>query len=70
MVDIIKLKIQNRIIFKNKHFIQSIFYKLIHFKKANLVKYKNNKKSLKIRNIKANMKIKQTESDIQFIQKP
>lgn len=58
MIDVIKIKFQNKITSKDKNFIYSIINRLIHFKKANLLWYKNVKKSLKTDNIEASTKIK------------
>lgn len=69
MVDIVKLKFLNRIISKNKYFIQSAIYKLIHLEKANLVQHKNVKRNIKTGHTKANAKIKQLRSDTEFTKK-
>ncbi len=58
MVNIVKLKFQNRITSKDENFIQSAIYKLIHLEKANLVRHKNVKRSIGTEQTEVGRKIK------------
>lgn len=52
MINIIKFKFQNKIISKDKNFIQLAIYKLIYLEKAKRVRYKNVKKSIEMGTLK------------------
>ncbi len=70
MVDTVKLKLQNRITSKNKNFIQSAIHRLTHFEKANLVRHKNVKKSIRTGQTEVDGKLKQSRSDTESTKRP
>ena len=70
MVNSVKLKFQNRIMSKDENFIQSAIHRLIHLKKANLVRHKNISKSIGTGHTEAVAKTKQPRSDTEFILRP
>ncbi len=63
MIDIVKLKFQNRITSKDENYIQSAIHRLIHLEKANLVRHKNVKRSIGTGETETSGKIKQPRSD-------
>ena len=67
MVNLIKLKFQNRITSKDKNLIQSATYRLIYLEKANFVWHKNVKRGIGTGYTKGVAKTKQQRLDTKSI---
>ncbi len=70
IVDTVKLKFQYRIMSKDENFSQSAIHRLIHLKKANLIRHKTVKSRIRNGQTEVGGTIKRSRSDTEFTQRP